>query len=124
MVVLATSALVFAGNDPWTSKPYQQWDDKDIAKVLKISPWSHTEAVEMTWRSLSIEDIQSGQGASGQSGSSGSPAGTGLGASAPLPKGASASVQQNPSGTFMPAEHDSAAYTRGPAADFMVYWSS
>ena len=31
MVVLA--AVVFAGNnDPWKSKPYQQWDDKDIRR--------------------------------------------------------------------------------------------
>src|SRR5580698_9455464 len=70
VLTLVASALAFAGNDPWTSKPYQQWDDKDIAKVLKISPWSHTEAVEMTWRALSVEDIQSGQTPGGQSGSS------------------------------------------------------
>jgi hypothetical protein len=108
VLMLAAGALAFAGNDPWTSKPYQQWDDKDITKVLQMSPWSRTVPVEMTWKALSIEDIESGQGVSGQAGSHASPSGTGEGNS----------------GTFLPAEHDGAAYTRGPEADFTVYWSS
>jgi len=111
VVMLAVGALAFAGNDPWTSKPYQQWDDKDITKVLQMSPWSRTVPVEMTWNALSIEDIQAGQGSS-QSGAHAGPGGSG------------ATAAGGGSGTFMPAEHDGAAYTRGPEANFTVYWSS
>jgi hypothetical protein len=107
-LMLATGTLALAGNDPWTSKPYQQWDDKDIAKILQMSPWSHTVPVEMTWKALSIEDIEAAQSPSGVSDAHSSPAGSG----------------NKAGGTYMPGEHDEAAYTRGPEANFMVYWSS
>ncbi len=44
--VLATS--LWAG-DPWKEKPYTQWDEKDIRKVLTESPWVRAVAVENTW---------------------------------------------------------------------------
>jgi hypothetical protein len=112
VLMLAAGAMAFAGNDPWTSKPYQQWDEKDISKVLQMSPWSHTVPVEMTWKALSVEDIQAGQDMSGQAGAHASPSGSGAGSAG------------GGSGTFMPAEHDGAAYTRGPEANFTIYWSS
>lgn len=36
--VIAESA--WTGGEPWKSKPYQQWDEKDIATVLQLSPWA------------------------------------------------------------------------------------
>jgi hypothetical protein len=48
MIVLA--AVVFAGNDPWKAKPYQQWDEKDVRKILGDSPWSKVIQVEATWK--------------------------------------------------------------------------
>ncbi|MGB8543179.1 MAG: hypothetical protein WCD49_16240 [Candidatus Acidiferrales bacterium] len=51
MIVLA--AVVFAGNnDPWKAKPYQQWDEKDVRKILGDSPWSRIIQVDATWTNL------------------------------------------------------------------------
>jgi hypothetical protein len=99
MAAFVLVGLAGAGSsDPWTSKPYQQWDDKDIAKILKDSPWARSVTVEQTWKPLSPSDVNGG--ASG---------GT-LGASA---HGAG----------VMPAEHDD-SLTRGPDEPFLVYWAS
>jgi hypothetical protein len=38
--ILVAASLVWAGNDPWKSKSYQQWDDKDIRKIFNDSPWA------------------------------------------------------------------------------------
>jgi hypothetical protein len=38
--VLATAAVAIAGGDVWKSKPFSQWDEKDIQSVLQTSPWS------------------------------------------------------------------------------------
>ena len=48
--VLVVAALVFAGGDPWKSKPYQQWDDKDVQKILGDSPWAKVVQVDVTWK--------------------------------------------------------------------------
>jgi hypothetical protein len=48
-VVLLLAALVWAGGDPWKSKPYQQWDAKDVRKVLDGSPWARSVQVEAPW---------------------------------------------------------------------------
>jgi len=49
-VVIILAAVVFAGNDPWKSKPYQQWDEKDVRKILGDSPWSKIIQVDATWK--------------------------------------------------------------------------
>ena len=38
--VLVAASLIWAANDPWKSKPYEQWDDKDIHRIFNDSPWS------------------------------------------------------------------------------------
>jgi hypothetical protein len=48
--VLIAAALVFAGGDPWKSKPYQQWDDKDVKRILEDSPWAKIVQVDVTWK--------------------------------------------------------------------------
>jgi len=40
LAVLAMAALAWAFSDPWKDKPFQQWDEKDVQKVLSNSPWS------------------------------------------------------------------------------------
>jgi hypothetical protein len=35
LCVLAT----WAGDEPWKTKAYQQWDDKDVTQILQDSPW-------------------------------------------------------------------------------------
>jgi hypothetical protein len=52
--VLIVAALVFAGGDPWKSKPYQQWDDKDIQKILQDSPWAKVVQVDASWRNTKL----------------------------------------------------------------------
>jgi hypothetical protein len=39
LAILAMAAIVWAG-DVWKSKPYQQWDEKDVMTVLQTSPWA------------------------------------------------------------------------------------
>jgi hypothetical protein len=39
VAILVLSAIAWAG-DPWKSKPYQQWDEKDVQTVLQASPWA------------------------------------------------------------------------------------
>jgi hypothetical protein len=71
MVVLA--AVVFAGNnDPWKSKPYQQWDDKDVRKILGDSPWVKVVQVDATWTNL--KDISTADSSQPPSGSTTAPA--------------------------------------------------
>src|SRR5277367_1813094 len=40
LAILAIAVTVWAGGDPWKSKPYQQWDEKDVMAVLQTSPWA------------------------------------------------------------------------------------
>jgi hypothetical protein len=39
LLVLLIAAALYAGGDPWKTKPYTQWDEKDVAEVLQSSPW-------------------------------------------------------------------------------------
>ena len=48
-LALSLAAIVWAGGDPWKSKPYQQWDAKDVRKVLDGSPWVRSVQVEAPW---------------------------------------------------------------------------
>jgi hypothetical protein len=48
--VLAIAAFALASSDPWKAKPYQQWDKKDIQKILQDSPWSKVVTVDANWR--------------------------------------------------------------------------
>jgi hypothetical protein len=52
--VLIVAALVFAGGDPWKAKPYQQWDDKDVKKILEDSPWAKIVQVDINWKAGKI----------------------------------------------------------------------
>ena len=75
-VVLLVS--VAYADDVWKSKPYQQWELKDVQKILADSPWAHVVHVTASWRkpgeALPIEQggtspgnygTQSGSGTSG-----------------------------------------------------------
>jgi hypothetical protein len=47
--VLVLAALVFAANDAW-KKPYQQWDQKDVRKILDDSPWAKVVQIDANWK--------------------------------------------------------------------------
>jgi hypothetical protein len=40
--ILLAATVVVAGGDVWKSKPYSQWDQKDVTAVLQTSPWAKT----------------------------------------------------------------------------------
>jgi hypothetical protein len=39
-VMLMLALFAWAGNDPWKSKPFQQWTQKDVQQILQESPWA------------------------------------------------------------------------------------
>src|SRR5579862_4582651 len=43
------AAICWAGGDPWKDKPYAQWDDKDVQKVMSSSPWARIVPVTASW---------------------------------------------------------------------------
>jgi hypothetical protein len=38
--ILAGGALALGGNASWRDKPYDQWNEKDVAMILQNSPWA------------------------------------------------------------------------------------
>ncbi len=48
-VGLLLAAIVWASGEPWKSKPYQQWDAKDVRRVLDASPWARSVEVDAPW---------------------------------------------------------------------------
>jgi hypothetical protein len=50
VAMLCVAATVLAGGDPWKSKPYKQWDAKDMQKILGDSPWSKVIVVSAPWK--------------------------------------------------------------------------
>ncbi len=45
LVVLACTALVVIAEDFWVKKPYTDWTEKDAAKLLQNSPWTHEVSI-------------------------------------------------------------------------------
>jgi hypothetical protein len=43
------ASLAWAAADPWKSKPFQQWDEKDVRRILSDSPWSKIVQVPAAW---------------------------------------------------------------------------
>jgi hypothetical protein len=47
--VVSVGMLAWAGGDPWKTKPYQQWDAKDVQKIITDSPWAKLLHVQAPW---------------------------------------------------------------------------
>jgi hypothetical protein len=45
LVLLGLGALVLLAEDFWLKKPYAEWGEKDAARILKNSPWTHEVSV-------------------------------------------------------------------------------
>lgn len=116
--VLVIAALAWA-TDAW-KKPYDQWDKKDVAKVLNDSPWGKTVRISASWESsgsnLPTENPQmqpqpqGGQPSAGGGGSRGG-GGMGGGGMAPGSGGGASGVSGVQSGGT-------------PMATFVVRWVS
>lgn len=53
LVVLVFATIAWAGSDVWKSKPYQQWDQKDVMQILRESPWAKPNVqASGSWRPL------------------------------------------------------------------------
>ena len=80
--------LIFFGlaawaGGPWTDKPYQQWTQQDVNKVLMDSPWAQIISVDAPWLGVGFSGSSergagsgASQGAQSQGPGSGGPAGT------------------------------------------------
>src|SRR5713101_6745512 len=74
IVVLASAAYA---DDVWKGKPYQQWDAKDVQRILNESPWVRVVHVTASWRkpgdsTLPVDPGGTAPGNYGTQGSSGS----------------------------------------------------
>lgn len=49
MTVLLAATLLWAGDKPWTGKPYQKWDAKDVQEIMTHSPWVATTRIRRSW---------------------------------------------------------------------------
>lgn len=54
LAVLLSATLLWAG-DPWVEKPYTEWTEEDIEKVLEDSPWAHKVRMQVQKRLESSE---------------------------------------------------------------------
>ncbi len=75
--ILVLAVLVWAGGDPWKTKPYTQWDEKDVQAVLQTSPWAKANvSAAGAWHpdgTTAADSVQgTGSPAGGISGKSGS----------------------------------------------------
>ena len=62
-IVFVLSVLAWAGGDPWKSKPFQQWNQKDVQQILQESPWAKPNiSASGAWRPLG-QSTTAGEGA-------------------------------------------------------------
>jgi|HubBroStandDraft_4_1064222.scaffolds.fasta_scaffold00777_4 hypothetical protein len=57
LALLLGVTLVWAGDKPWKTKPYQQWDEKEIQTILTDSPWVRTTTIQRSWLPVSEKDV-------------------------------------------------------------------
>lgn len=106
VLLSALAGLSWAGNDPWKTKPFQQWDDKDIARILTDSPWAHRVAIEAAWKPMEAKEPDAAEAPPA--------ANTGGGG-----KMSPASPPQS-----APDTGDEAGGEARPEAQFLVFWMS
>lgn len=80
LLLFAVAALAWA-SDVWKTKPYQQWDRKDVTKILNDSPWVKTTTVTANWKSgdvMTSPEIVTGSPSMTAGGGMNGPAGLGI----------------------------------------------
>jgi hypothetical protein len=102
LLLSVATTIAWAASDPWKSKPFQQWDEKDIRKILTDSPWSKVIQVPAAWTT------------GGESGG------------VPDPVSSSAAQEHSPNGGIMgqPGTGAAPAAPKIPEATFVVRWVS
>jgi len=57
LALLLEVTLVWAADKPWKTKPYQQWDQKELQTILTDSPWVRVTTIQRTWLPVSEKDV-------------------------------------------------------------------
>ena len=57
LAVLLEVTLVWAADKPWKTKPFQQWDQKELQTILTDSPWVRVTTIQRTWLPVSEKDV-------------------------------------------------------------------
>jgi hypothetical protein len=55
--LLIFTSFAWGGDVPWKSKPYDQWDGKDLQRVFTDSPWARATTITRTWVPLTAKDL-------------------------------------------------------------------
>lgn len=97
----SVAALAWAGDTPWKDKPYDQWDQKDVTKILSDSPWAKTVRVDSTWKPAGGPNANGANGAKGVNAPNTPQAGTNPGGNAPT----------QPNGSQMPSASGGRGYS-------------
>jgi len=126
LLVIFAAVTVAIADDAWKEKPYQQWDMKDVQKVLNDSPWVRVIHVKASWRKIGKDGVPvdadgSSPGSYGSQGRTGGGGDVGSSSSYGIPGGGaptnanSGSIAQN--GAILNA-------AKTPEATFAVRWFS
>jgi hypothetical protein len=117
LIVLGLAALSLAADDFWAKKPYTEWSEKDAARLLTNSPWSHDVVVV-------LEGAMANRSGGGRGGH-GSTGGVNTGDMSPMSGSAGGSGEVT--GGARAASPESMANGNGPSAASMtlhVRWQS
>jgi len=60
-VTLLFATLLSASDPPWKGKPYQQWNEQDIQRILTDSPWVRVTAITRNWLPITGKDLPDDQ---------------------------------------------------------------
>jgi hypothetical protein len=78
LIVLGVTALVLIAEDFWVKKPYTDWSEKDAAKLLSNSPWSHDVSLSSPSVDPGVGSANGGGRGGGRSGTGENPGGNGM----------------------------------------------
>jgi hypothetical protein len=93
--VLALAMLVWAGGDPWKSKPFAKWTEDDVKLIFQSSPWAKPNLEPYgSWRPLGNSTADSAPGLYGKS-AGGAPTDVKGGHAASNPADSGASVERD-----------------------------
>jgi hypothetical protein len=118
LVALLATVIASAGGDPWKEKSYEQWDAKDVHRVLFESPWAQRVEVGAPWRMTPGSTTQPlSRGGSDQAiGTMATTASPGV--------GAGGGTYASGGGAAGQGAGQSADQTQGQTAVYLVRWAS
>ncbi len=109
LLLVSVVVLGVCADEPWLSKPYQSWSQKDIHKILNNSPWAQTVQIMAPW--LRTSEVAHFPGPRTGGRAPGEP---------DYPSGPAASDASQPSPGLPPG----ATLARAPYAPVVVRWAS